>query len=195
MDVKKGLVFVALFIITLYIPLFLVVYVPYSYSLNYELTGVYDHVDEEGVREYTLEVVKYFLHYGDLGSNWSEEERLHFKDVRMIYDLLFFLVLIEVFVLVLSKNYDGALIRKFAMANIVLVLFVLVFAVSSFAFFWDKVFHPLIFSNDYWVYGAQSVSSMLFSYDFFRNIVVFVCSFMIVENLILFYKNRDKLEE
>ena len=127
-----------------------------------------------------------------MNGDWDETEKLHFKDVRKIYDFLFLLAFIGVLVLVLNKEYDKSLIRKFALSNIVFMVVLFSFILPFFVYFWNQIFHLIMFNNDYWMFESGSMSSFLFPNDFFRNSIIFIGLFFILENYMLFVKNKKK---
>ncbi|MDA3855257.1 MAG: DUF1461 domain-containing protein [Candidatus Woesearchaeota archaeon] len=181
MKLKNFLLFVSFFYLSLYVPLTYTIYSSSSYELNYDKQRIYNYTSEEIVMNSTKNLINYFYHKEDLNENWNDKEKVHFSEVRNIYDILFLLSIVSLIIFIIKFNRKK--IGKYPIINS--LIFILSFLiVPFFIFFWDKIFHPLLFSNELWILNPNDLSYYLFPYEFFINSFIFIILIAIVINLI-----------
>ena len=168
---KKTLLSVCLFFsyysFILFLSILLVVYIPLFYQLNYSISG--DNYEE--LKPYTNELISYFLYFNVLDDTWSQSEQKHYDDVRFLYSFIFVISVMLCLLLRFFKKYLSCV--SFSKYSLVLLYsHFLVFL--DFEFFWDSIFHPLLFSNTYWIIYPGEISYLLFSYDFFITSIIFI---------------------
>lgn len=159
--------FILFYLLILCSSILFVAYLPFSYQLNYALQ------DQEysEFQPYTNELLLYFLYIESLDDKWSKSEQLHYQDVRKLYSLALLLVIISLVVLIKCKIYIN--LKKYSIFSLVL-LYSHFLLFIDFQFFWDRLFHPFLFSNSYWTIRPGELSYELFSYQFFINSIIFI---------------------
>lgn len=130
-------------------------------SLNIEETSGYS---ENVIRENYDALIDYnsVFHRGslDLSLPMSREGRIHFQDVKRIFDVLQIICLITLtasLILGIRSWKQGC--RGFLKSAAVLSVFLPVIAGMLIAFNWDNafiLFHELMFSNDYWLFDERT---------------------------------------
>ncbi len=139
---------------------------PFVYKLND--SGLNQSLENEAIRDLNL----YFLYVDDLDSKiWSETEIKHMEDVRQIYLVLFLVLILSS--IILFRYSSKELVRKSSIPLLITFLSLLII-IPFFIFFWDNIFHPLLFSNRHWVFERSDISNYLFPYSFFRNILILI---------------------
>jgi uncharacterized membrane protein len=189
MRVKNFLFFLSILYFILYIPLFYTIYFSSWYEFNYELSNTAEYVEEDLLKDSTSNLINYFSHKEELNDYWTQKERLHFYDVKKIYDFLFILFLISCFSLI--YNYDKRLIKTYTKINYFIIssLFLIV---PFFIYFWDKIFHKILFNNNFWITYPNELSYYLFTYNFFRNSLILIILISLILNFILFLISKIK---
>jgi hypothetical protein len=128
---------------------------------------------------YSIDLIFYFLHlsYLDL-SVWSSKEILHYVDVRIIFDkFIYFGLVCGLFLSLNCKkiNFRNLVyVKKYLKYVVLFPLLVLPF----FSYFWNYIFHPLLFSNDLWLMYPSDLSYHIFNEVFFA---LFYVAFVFVE--------------
>lgn len=168
---KKTLISVGLFFsyysFILFLSILLVAYIPLFYQLNYSISG--DNYEE--LKPYTNELISYFLYFNVLDDTWSQSEQKHYEDVRFLYSFIFVISVMLCLLLRFFKKYFSSV--SFSKYSLVLLYSHLLIFID-FEFFWDSIFHPLLFSNTYWIIYPGEISYLLFSYDFFILSIIFI---------------------
>ena len=180
--IKRSLLFVSLFYVILYVPLAICIYAPIVYDFNYYLAQ--DSVERDLYDDATSNLRSFFIHYTNLDeSMYNSKEITHFSEVRMIYDILFILFIL--FLGLLYYLYERKLVIKYLKYDlIVILLFVLI--IPFFIPFWIE-FHYLLFDNDMWINTPSELSYYVYSDNFFRNSIIFIVLFSVIEMLLLRY--------
>lgn len=130
-------------------------------SLNIEETSGYS---ENVIRENYDALIDYnsVFHRGslDLSLPMSREGRIHFQDVKRIFDVLQILCVLSLIgSLILGIRAWKQGYRGFLKSAAVLSVFLPVTAGILIAFNWDNafiLFHELMFSNDYWLFDERT---------------------------------------
>ena len=163
---------VALLFLTLYIPLSLLIYHESTYHLNYAINGEPKQLHKATVTFAIADLITYFTYTDPLDTRfWSEKERRHYADVRMIYTALTIIAICSVFLVGLSQG--NILWRWIAITDAALIgtgLLIL----SQFSWFWHQVFHPLLFSDQSWLMSPDDASYWLFPEPFFLTAIGFI---------------------
>ena len=115
----------------------------------------------------TTNLLEYLTNKAELNTTWfSEKDILHMKDVRVLYNVSFNLMIFFIIIFILStilialvyKNYAMFYITKtFNKTLLAFILLVIVLAsIISYNFtsFWIK-FHQLLFANDLWLLSPE----------------------------------------
>jgi len=181
--IKEIILFFSLLFLTLYIPLSFTIYSNFWYEFNYNNQDTYNQIEKNKTINSTNNLINFFKHKEDLNFNWNEKEKLHMYEVRNIYDILFFIGIISI--ISLSKLFNFKLIRKFSKINLYYNLF-LILLIPIFQFFWNKIFHLILFNNDLWIINSNDISYYLFPINFFINSLIFIILISIILNLILY---------
>ena len=178
---KKTSLLILMFYISIYLPLSFTIYSDTWYYENYESQIVTSVVSEDVVSDATDGLISYFLHKGELDWPWNEKEVIHMSEVRLIYDVMFILGLLSMFLF--SYMFKREEVKPLIKINI-LLLVLLSLCLVNFNFFWDYIFHPLFFSNNLWITTPDDISYYLFPYEFFRNSGIFIILSGIVINVV-----------
>ena len=181
---KRALLYSSLFILLLYIPLAITVYTSSWYEFNYNLQDTYDNLDENDAKNATDNLIGFFMHRNDMNDLWNDKEKAHMSDVRNIYDILFILAVLSVIVIVTLKEREVFL--KSSRINIIVKLSLLII-LPFFAFFWNNIFHTVMFSNDFWINTPLDISYHLFPIEFFERSLLFIALFSVLENIVIYF--------
>lgn len=170
----------SLLIISLYIPIAVLVYAsPQWYDFNCQYHKRCERLGEERVTLSAERLTRYFRHQVEhLEGYWTEKERAHLAEVRTLYDILGLITLIALIFLILRFDKDN--IRFLSIINIMIIGW-LIIVIPFFGAFWDRIFHPLLFSNDLWKNTKADISYYLMPIVFFKHSVVII----IVSGLII----------
>lgn len=187
MKLNNLILFASLLIITLYIPLSYTIYSSNWYPINYNLQDTYSILGQNETLNVTSNLIGYFMHNGDLNSLWSDTERLHYQEVRLIYDIIFVLFFLSLICIVLL--FDKAKVMKYSKFNMIGISS-LILILPFFSYFWNRIFHPLFFNNDYWIMNVNDISYYLFSIadnGFFVRSFIFIIVLGVLINLFVYY--------
>ena len=161
----------------------LFIYIPIFYQLTYAIQDMsYDEREP-----YVEELILYFMYIGDLTSNWSQSELLHYQEVRNIYTSL--LIVLLSFSLLLYYFREKVSIFNYSKISL-LIIFSHLLIFIDFTFFWDVIFHPLLFSNSNWIIKPGELSFILFPYSYFSTLTVLLFSILVFIHGILVFKDR-----
>ncbi len=122
----------------------------------------------------------------------SEEGRIHFQEVKVIFDffqymaLILFLVLIPVFI-IHAWNHDFTFLKYAG---------ILTFTIPTFlglliALVWDQVFvlfHKLVFDNDYWIFDPKKDPIIrILPDEFFMHCAIMIIVCVILLGVLCFF--------
>jgi hypothetical protein len=159
---------------------------PIFYLILFKITGI--DLPINLLFSYSLDLIGFFLYLSPLDSAvWSTKEVLHYIDVRNILNVFyngFLFCLIFIFFNFKRLNFKNLVNAKKYLKYI--ILFPLV-VLPFFNYFWNKIFHSLLFSNDLWLMNPRDLSYHIFNEWFFA---LFYVSFVLVE--FLFFWIIDK---
>ena len=164
----------------LLIPLFLILI-----SVNIVVFDSYFYLSAENEIDYYQEEVgnllSYFKGNGLNEERYSNEEIIHLKDVRNL--IWFSLALILVLFGILAY-YERAFswskrANFFIYGGILNSVGLLILAIILFSFsFFFRIFHEVLFRNDYWLLPADSTLIQMFPESFFIGAVVRILLYM-----------------
>ena len=137
-----------------------------NFYLRENLAPSINTTDDELINN-TTNLLEYLTNKAELNTTWfSEKDILHMKDVRILYNVSFNLMIFFIIIFILStilialiyKNYTMFYITKtFNKTLLAFILLVIVLAgIISYNFtsFWIK-FHQLLFANDLWLLSPE----------------------------------------
>lgn len=137
-----------------------------NFYLRENLAPSINTTDDELINN-TTNLLEYLTNKAELNTTWfSEKDILHMKDVRVLYNVSFNLMIFFIIIFILStilialvyKNYAMFYITKtFNKTLLAFILLVIVLAsIISYNFtsFWIK-FHQLLFANDLWLLSPE----------------------------------------
>jgi hypothetical protein len=155
---------------------------PIFYLILFFISGI--NIKFNLLFSYSIDLISYFLHLSPLDvSTWSAKEILHYVDVRDILDKFYFVgFLCILFIVINFKKINFKNLVHFKKYLKYIILFPLV-VLPFFSYFWNYIFHPILFSNDLWLMVPTDLSYHIFNEWFFA---LFYISFILVE-FILFW--------
>jgi hypothetical protein len=177
---KRIILFLSLFYLTVYIPLVFIVYLPYWYKLNCNWNERCDTIGYERAEKGIDDLTSFFWHKGELVSFWTKKEKLHLTEVRGIFDHMFIIAIICV--ICLMPTFDSLRVSRFAIVNALIVL-TLLLVLPFFTTFWRDVFHPLLFSNKLWMNNRFDLSFYIMPRQFFKYTTVLLIASSVILNL------------
>ena len=160
-------------------------------SLNIEETSGYS---ENVIRENYDALIDYnsVFHRGslDLSLPMSREGRIHFQDVKRIFDVLQILCVLSLIgSLILGIRAWKQGYRGFLKSAAVLSVFLPVIAGMLIAFNWDNsfiLFHELMFSNDYWLFDERTDPVInILPDEFFLHYALLIILLILAASLIM----------
>ncbi len=160
-------------------------------SLNIEETSGYS---ENVIRENYDPLIDYnsVFHRGslDLSLPMSREGRIHFQDVKRIFDVLQILCVLSLIgSLILGIRAWKQGYRGFLKSAAVLSVFLPVIAGILIAFNWDNafiLFHELMFSNDYWLFDERTDPVInILPDEFFLHCALLIILLILAASLIM----------
>ena len=191
---KNILVFISLFYLTFYIPFVLTSYNPYWMKYNCGLHKRCEIIGEDKATMAMHNLTSFLMHREDLSSEWRKNEVIHLKEVRVIFDMMFFVVLIAGFMLAAFRDNRPKL-YKFAIINIVIALCLLI-VLPNFKTFWRDIFHPLLFDNELWKVTRRDLLYYVTPRAFFKITTAVILASWIILNILIIvvsgYKSRVK---
>lgn len=160
-------------------------------SLNIEETSGYS---ENVIRENYDALIDYnsVFHRGslDLSLPMSREGRIHFQDVKRIFDVLQILCVLSLIgSLILGIRAWKQGYRSFLKSAAVLSVLLPVIAGILIAFNWDNafiLFHELMFSNDYWLFDERTDPVInILPDEFFLHCALLIILLILAASLIM----------
>jgi len=185
-EVKIFFLFFSLIFLTLYIPLSFTIYSNSWYNFNSNPQNV---LSKNDLNNATSNLINYFEHKENLNILWNEKEKKHMSDVRQIFDFLFIIFILNLINLFIF--FKKKLIKKFVKINI-LVISSFILLLPIFQFFWNNIFHLIMFNNNFWIINPNDISYYLFPLSFFYNSTIFIILISIILNLVVYFKIKDK---
>ena len=181
-----------------------------NFYLRENLAPSINTTDDELINN-TTNLLEYLTNKAELNTTWfSEKDILHMKDVRVLYNVSFNLIIFFIIIFILStilialvyKNYAMFYITKtFNKTLLAFILLVIVLAgIISYNFtsFWIK-FHQLLFTNDLWLLSPEESNLIkMVPEQFFislittiiLHILILFVSFLVVNNI---FKKKFKI--
>lgn len=193
-NIKKNILWISILYLSLYIPLTITIYSQSWYEFNYKIHDTYKNIEKDKALNATKNLISFFLHKEELNNHWNEKERLHMKDVRNIYDILFILGILS-FLGLGIENPKTKDLKKISMKNITIIT-IFIIIIPFFSYFWNNIFHNILFSNNYWIINQNDISYYIFPIEFFIYSTIFLILTSIIINisLIIIIKNQKKIK-
>ena len=171
--------------VLLYLPFSIVVYSPYYYLIN---TTEYSPSKHAVVQEAIKNITDYFMHLDKLHSHiWSSKEILHFQEIRGIYDALFVMLCISLFiclVFVRKSTLQAVTSMRAIYCYGLFIAITTTLIVTSFKPIWSWL-HKISFSNNYYLYTKHDISAVLFPHAFFQNSIMLILFSFILTLLLI----------
>ena len=151
----------------------------------------------------TINLLEYLTNKAELNTTWfSEKDILHMKDVRVLYNVSFNLMIFFIIIFILStilialvyKNYAMFYItktfNKTLLAFILLVIILASIISYNFTSFWIK-FHQLLFSNDLWLLSPDESNLIkMVPEEFFISLITTIILHILLLFIALFVLNN-----
>lgn len=172
--------------------LYLSLYIPftitaYSTSLNLLIVDEYEYIEDSVEKSSITNLLNFYLYKDKLDSTfWNEKEIEHLTEVRNIFLIVHLLALISI--IGAFKYYKNSSKSYLFNIGVLIVFSILIFL--NFAYFWDYIFHPLIFNNNLWITDLNDLSTYLFTYSFFEKIAMIIIGGSIIINIILYLRSK-----
>ena len=137
-----------------------------NFYLRENLAPSINTTDDELINN-TTNLLEYLTNKAELNTTWfSEKDILHMKDVRVLFNVSFNLMIFFIIIFILSTTLIALVYKNYAMFYItktfnktllafILLVIVLAGIISyNFTSFWIK-FHQLLFANDLWLLSPE----------------------------------------
>lgn len=190
--IRSIFLFISLLYLTFYLPMSLTFYLPQWMEYNCELHNRCQVIGMERSIEGINELSSFFRHQGELDSFLTQKEKLHLKEVRGIFDKMFFLALISIGLLIFT--YENRRVSRYALINAGVIL-CLLFVLPFFGTFWRDIFHPLLFDNDLWQNNKYDLSFYIMPRVFFKytvGLLIISCFLINIGIWLLLRKKKPK---
>lgn len=173
-----------------------------NFYLRENLAPSINTTDDELINN-TTNLLEYLTNKAELNTTWfSEKDILHMKDVRVLYNVSFNLMIFFIIIFILStilialvyKNYAMFYITKtFNKTLLAFILLVIVLAgIISYNFtsFWIK-FHQLLFTNDLWLLSPEESNLIkMVPEQFFISLITTIILHILILFVSLFVLNN-----
>ena len=181
-----------------------------NFYLRENLAPSINTTDDELINN-TTNLLEYLTNKAELNTTWfSEKDILHMKDVRVLYNVSFNLMIFFIIIFILSTTLIALVYKNYAMFYItktfnktllafILLVIVLAGIISyNFTSFWIK-FHQLLFTNDLWLLSPEESNLIkMVPEQFFislittiiLHILILFVSFLVVNNI---FKKKFKI--
>ncbi len=191
--VRRLLLFISLFYLTVYIPFVFTIYFPQWHRLNcrwnIRCNCIGENVSSIGIRELNA----FFLHRGELKLyRWTDKEKQHLADVRKIADRFFFVAVFAAAGVILL--FERKRITVYTWINIAIILSFLAI-LPFFAYFWRHIFHPLLFENRLWLNTRHDFSFYLMPRAYFKATTAFLIATSCIINFCIWFCIRLDLRK
>ncbi len=183
----------ALLFVTTFVAVASMAYTPYWYSINCNWHPRCEKLGIDIAQEHIVELVGYLRHQNELTSTmWSEKERNHLAEVRVLYSqiLAAFLITLAVFVYLL-RDRPWAQLKRAAKINLVFLAICLC-AMPWFKEFWHDVFHPLFFGNRDWFNTTKEVSYWITPQVLFNYSAIVIMVLLVLVNAGVLFALRSR---
>ncbi len=185
---RKGLMFFSLFYMTLYLPLAGVFYFPHWHLLYSGFNQRCEKIGYEIAYQGIKEMNAFWWHQGELKMRyWSDKEKQHLAEVRRKMNHMMLIFFLSATILMLT--FDQRQIQRFSGINAILIVSLLV-VLPFFAFFWQHIFHPLLFSNRLWLNTPNDFSYWIMPRKYFKYTVALLILSSCLLNLAIFFISR-----
>ena len=164
-------------------------YMPGWMELNCEWHGRCRVIGIERSEKGIKELAAFFRHQGELDSFLTEKEKLHLKEVRGIFDTMFFVGIVSL--IMISLCYNRKQLPRFALINATIIICLLI-VLPFFGTFWRDIFHPLIFNNDLWQNNQYDLSYYIMPRVFFKYTVALLILLCFLINTAIWLALREK---
>lgn len=181
-----------------------------NFYLRENLAPSINTTDDELINN-TTNLLEYLTNKAELNTTWfSEKDILHMKDIRVLYNVSFNLMIFFIIIFILSTTLIALVYKNYAMFYItktfnktllafILLVIVLAGIISyNFTSFWIK-FHQLLFANDLWLLSPEESNLIkMVPEQFFislittiiLHILILFVSFLVVNNI---FKKKFKI--
>lgn len=179
---RAQLILICIILQIVFISFFLHTYLPYNYHLQYTIHDVYDEISSKTASNATTNLISYFFHVKQLDPQlFTQKEIKHFEDVRVLYDGLFILTLMSIFFLIKLKPKKEQIIKALEKARYYVLAPLVILPI--FSYFWNSLFHTILFNNSYWITKPGELSYYLFPIEFFSYTLI---SIIILSEIIIY---------
>jgi uncharacterized membrane protein len=188
--VQHTALFISVFYLSVYLPVFWLTYFPAWYELNCKWHGRCDVSGPGHGQTHIRELTAFLRHTGKLAHpDWSAKEKRHLHEVRTMLDMMLAgaVCAVSLFFLTFNRRRFG----HFALVNSVLLL-TSAMILPFFRQFWRHAFHGLLFDNADWINFPTDVTYHITPRVFFLNSFIFVISASLIINLCCFLILRSR---
>ena len=187
MKFQKIIFYISIFFSIFYVSLFTNIYFENIYYLKYDVKNF----DKNFLEDQTKNLIGFYLYQNDLNNYWSEKEIKHFFDVKNIFKYLFFLFFLSIVYIIYFIKRFKKINKKIFLYNNLIFFFLTLFILIFFKFFWKKLFHNILFSNDFWINYSDVISYYLFNNLFFIKTIILIFLIFIFINFILYFFSKN----
>ncbi len=195
----------SLILIIIILPTLLLILDENNLSIHMQNAGVYERVDYKIAKQELKNILGFFSGEYNLSNNFSESEKQHMHDVKLIIFyiqtilLLSILFLIYYFAKQQNNRTKTKLIKDINLSSKIVIAFgitLLIFILTSFNKTFE-LFHKIFFPQGNWSFPTNSWIITLFPQQFFINISIQIFITILGLSAILFgatilIKNRAK---
>lgn len=175
--VRVAVAAVALWATVSGVVLAIMVYTPWWLHVACGFHGRCEAFGVEAAQAHIDNLSAFFRHQATLEGRWTPKEIAHLTEVREIYDGLWWGWLAAALLSVATLRRRHARAVALTLAGVVLLVAA---TLPAFTFFWDAVFHELLFDNDLWLNTRADVSWWIMpNAFFFASVVVFIGVWML----------------
>ncbi|MEK6947670.1 MAG: DUF1461 domain-containing protein [Nanoarchaeota archaeon] len=149
------------------------------YKEQFRENKVYTKYNESYVNNISSNLVNYFRSKENLGNYYTEREKIHLEDVKIlinkalkIFYILFIVLLIIFSYLLQKKDYKtlSKILKYGGILNLIIYFIIFIVSLINFEKFFIK-FHELFFVNDYWMLSPNDILVNVFTQEFFNTIL------------------------
>ena len=173
-----------------------------NFYLRENLAPSINTTDDELINN-TTNLLEYLTNKAELNTTWfSEKDILHMKDVRVLYNVSFNLMIFFIIIFILSTTLIALVYKNYAMFYItktfnktllafILLVIVLAGIISyNFTSFWIK-FHQLLFANDLWLLSPEESNLIkMVPEQFFISLITTIILHILILFVSLFVLNN-----
>ncbi|MEM7293132.1 MAG: DUF1461 domain-containing protein [Pseudomonadota bacterium] len=163
-------------IVSLALPLAATVLTPSWYLQNCEWHGRCAEITGDTAEQHIGNLRDYFLQRDDLRGFWSDKERRHLAEVRVIYQHITLVSALALVAVALCLYWQPNWVRKATVVAFVILVVLALGGLSAFGFFWRDVLHPLLFDNRDWLTNPRDMTWYITPRVFFRNSMIVIVS-------------------